>query len=238
MTAISVDLASGDYSDVGVVTLTRGASGILITPLRLPDVGLTGRPDAQRLAYFLMEFAKEIGATAIGLDGPQGWKDADNGEAHARVCEARLRTQGKTGIPGITKPGSYLAFIQFCIETFDALDALGWPRFGSPSAGASAVAVETFPTAAWRSLGLPALPGKSKARDEHISEWTRKLTALEGVGITAPLGHDELQAAVSGLGVLALAEVDGSRYEAVGRAPFHDGRHWLEGWIVNPRRSA
>lgn len=235
MPVISVDLASGHYRDVGVVVAGRDTSGILVTPIDLEDAGLTGRPDAPRLARFLVELAKEIGATAIGLDGPQGWKLATNGELHSRVCEARLRTQGKTGVPGITKPANYLGFITFCVQTFDALHALGWYRFGASGFNPHAVAIETFPTAAWRAVGLAPLPGKSKARAEEVVEWTARLISIPEVTITAPLTHDQLQAAISGLGVLALSEGREKAFEAIGMAPFIEAGSWLEGFIVNPR---
>ena len=115
---LSVDLASGDYSDIGLVALERVEGSVVIAPIQLGSVGLRGRPEPAALAEFLRSLAAEIGASAIGLDGPQGWKDVNNGCEHSRVCEAKLGTQGKTGLPGSTKPGNYLGFIQFCMSTF------------------------------------------------------------------------------------------------------------------------
>ncbi len=186
------------------------------------------------LATFLDAMARELGATAIGLDGPQGWKAEANGKAHSRVCEAALATQGKTGVPGVTKPAGYLGFISFCVETFDALHRLGWPRLAEDHEVGGLVTVETFPTAAWRSLGLRALPGKSKSKASEVEEWTARLVGLGSVRPLGPLSHDQLQAAVSGLGVLALSEGRTDGYHSVGLPPYQDGRHWLEGYIVNP----
>src|SRR5690606_37442389 len=97
MTILSIDLASGNYADVGVVAVTRDAEGVLFVPVDLPEAGLRGKPKAGELARFLVELGGELGATAIGLDGPQGWKSATSGLEHSRVCVARLATQGKTG---------------------------------------------------------------------------------------------------------------------------------------------
>lgn len=238
MPAISVDLASGDYSDIGVAVLTRDEGGVLIAPIDLGVGGLHGRPHPQVLARFLVELAAGRGATAIGLDGPQSWKSATNGLQHSRVCEAKLHTQGKTGLPGTTKPGNYLGFISFCIQTFDALEALGWPRLGDRAGTMATVSVETFPTAAWRALGLPSLPGKRRSRDIEITAWADRLVGLGGIHLSTPMTHDQLQAAVAGLGVLALTEASIAGFEAVGDPPVHDGAHWLEGFIVNPRRVA
>jgi hypothetical protein len=237
MVVLSVDLASADYADIGVVCLTRLPEGILLTPIGLGSVGLRGRPDPETLAAFLAEMADQLDASAIGLDGPQGWKHGDNGCAHSRECEARLHTQGKTGLPGVTKPANYLGFIQFSIATFDALQGRGWGRLGSHEAQAARVAAETFPTSAWRAVGLPPLPGKSRTRPEDLLTWRGLLLGLGPMQVAGELSHDELQAAVSGLGVLALAEGSTDRYEAVGHPPIWDGTHWLEGFIVNPRRS-
>ncbi len=234
MPAISVDLASGNYSDVGVVVLTRSGSEVLVSPVDLPAIGLSGKPNAEKLARFLVEFAEELGVTAIGLDGPQGWKSAGNGLQHSRVCEAKLATQGKTGTPGVTKPGNYLGFISFCVDTFDALAELGWTRYTDSTPVGVRVAVETFPTAAWKSLGLRALPGKSKSKGQEVEDWSTHLIGLGNIRLLDGLTHDQLQAAVSGLGVLALSEGRRRGFIAVGVAPFQEGPHWLEGFIINP----
>jgi len=236
VTIISVDLASRDYRDIGLVAIERTAAAIVVTPIDLGSSELRGRPDPAALAHFLTGLAQERGASAIGLDGPQGWKDVNNGCKYSRVCEAKLRTQGKTGLPGNTKPGNYLGFIKFSIATFDELDRRGWPRLGTLGLRGDPVALETFPTAAWRAVGLPSLPGKGTARAEQVRAWTDRLLGLANIRIAEPLSHDGLQATISGLGVLALAEGSTESCEAIGRPPFEDGGLWFEGYIVNPRR--
>lgn len=219
-----------------MVVLERAGQSVVIAPVGLGSVGLRGRPEPSALATFLTCFAEEVGAGAIGLDGPQGWKHSDNGCEHSRVCEARLHTQGKTGLPGNTKPANYLGFIQFSIDTFDELERPGWPRLrGNPTAAATRTAVETFPTAAWRALGLRPLPGKSSSKGEQVTTWTESLVRLGSIHLADRLSHDELQAAVAGLGILALAEENTDRYEAVGEPPFERDGLWFEGYIVNPR---
>jgi hypothetical protein len=236
MIVLSVDLASADYADIGVVCLTRRPEGIMLTPVGLGSVGLRGSPDPETLAAFMAGMADELGAAVIGLDGPQGWKQDDNGCNHSRVCEAKLHTQGKTGPPGVTKPSNYLGFIRFSIATFDGLQQRGWHRLGSGHDHEGRVAAETFPTSAWRAVGLPPLPGKSRTRPEDLVTWQAHLLGLGGIQYEGYLSHDELQAAVSGLGLLALAEGSTGGYEAVGRPPHWSGGDWLEGLIVNPRR--
>lgn len=238
MIILSVDLASKDYADIGLVRLARLPERILVTPIVLGAVGLRGKPDPGALAVSLVSMAHQSGATAIGLDGPQGWKLDGNGCMHSRVCEARLSTQGKTGPPGVTKPATYLRFIEFSIATFDALQASGWERLATQGSPGGRVTAETFPTSAWRALGIAPLPGKRRTRPEEVLTWKAHLLGLGSIQVSGELSHDELQAAISGLGVLALAEGSTDRYEAVGHPPVWDGTHWLEGFIVNPRRPA
>jgi hypothetical protein len=235
MPILSVDLASRDYSDFGLVAMERVNGSIVVTPLSLAEAGLRGRPHPEETAIFLAALAEEIGVRAIGMDGPQGWKDADNGCAHARICEARLHTQGKTGPPGITKPANYLGFIRFSIGVFDELERLGWPRYTGDASSAGRCSVETFPTSAWRAVGIPPLPGKSATRSNQLESWMDHLESLAPIRTGARLTHDELQAAISGLGVLALAAGDARLFEAIGQPPFQRDGVWFEGFIVNPR---
>ena len=88
--------------------------------------------------------------------------------------------QGKTGLPGHSKPSSYLGFISFAIDLFDALAELGWPRLPDKSAlsSTSRFAIESFPTSAWRTLGLKPLPGKVNTPDGVIEEKLAELASL------------------------------------------------------------
>lgn len=172
----------------------------------------------------------------ILLDGPQGWKDPTNGLAHSRLCERALNTPAKTGLPGDVKPASYLGFVEFAVRVFDALHVRGWPRF-DPAAWRpdhSAV-IELFPLAAWRSLRLPCLPAKSKARDGDIRRHLELLidARLIVAGGPAPT-YDQLQALVAGLGGLGVSISAPHRYQAIGASPFVLDGTWREGYIVNP----
>jgi hypothetical protein len=59
----------------------------------------------------------------------------------------------------------------FSIELFDALGAQGFSRVDSSNDLVSGrkLAIESFPTSAWRSLGLKPLPGKSRTSDSQLS---------------------------------------------------------------------
>lgn len=127
MATLSVDLAYKDYQDIGVVVLGKAGVRIKASAVPLAARGLRSRPMVEALADGLVTLADEAGAAWMFIDGPQGWKAPDNGHLHARCCERELATQGKTGLPGVTKPGYYVGFISFAIELFDALDNRGWP---------------------------------------------------------------------------------------------------------------
>ena len=230
MRALSVDLASANYRDVGIVLLD-GVSGVKGIVLRLEELGLVGRPNVNELAQFLCEFAANAGAEIIAIDGPQGWKDPDNGHSHCRVAEALLHTQGKTGLPGTCKPGNYVGFISFSVDLFNALAEQGWPRLTAP--GERRIAAETFPTSAWRALKLPALPGKGGTTADQLLAHTHLLSDRFGIEFDREPSHDELQAAVSGIGALAFLR-GRSGFELVGLPPRQIDRTWREGFILNP----
>lgn len=67
----------------------------------------------------------------------------------------------------------------FSIELFDALGVHGFPRVHSRDDLVSGrkLAMESFPTSAWRALGLKPLPGKSRTSAVLLGTWT---TALAG----------------------------------------------------------
>jgi hypothetical protein len=196
----------------------------------------TPAPTPDNVADIAIGAARRFNASLILLDGPQGWKDPMNGLTHSRICERKLNTPGKTGLPGDTKPANYRPFIEFSIDVFNALDARGWQRFnpGTWRPGDQAVA-ETFPLSAWRSLRLKSLPAKSKARPNDIFSCLQNLTnsrLVSGAG-TAPT-HDQLQAIVAGLGGLGILSGDQHHYSLAGAPPSLVDGIWREGYIVNP----
>jgi hypothetical protein len=239
MIVISIDLASKSYADIGVVVLRRAGDRITVEPIQLtPEKGFTGRPEAITLADFLTKCAAEIGASTILIDGPQAWKSSATELKHSRRCERELATPGKTGLPGTTKPGTYLNFTRFSIDLFDQLQARGWPRLATESPGglADRVTIESFPTAAWRGLKLTPLPGKNNTKPETLAEKQEELETLFSLEIDDALNHDELQALAGGLAGLALADGRSDGYLLAGSAPMFEGSYWREGFIIAPAR--
>ena len=240
MPTLSVDLAFEDYRDIGVVTLARLDGRIKASAVPLTTRALHGQPSAGGLADALVSLANEISATWIFIDGPQGWKAPDNGCEHSRVCEHALATQGKTGLPGVTKPGNYVGFISFAIELFDALDSRGWPRLRAPAVPPSRrqCAIESFPTSAWRSLGLLPLPGKAATAPEMVLARLQSLRAMFPLDVEDFLSHDDLQALVAGLAGVALDDGNAAGVSIAGAPPVRLESTWREGFIVNPTRKA
>src|ERR1019366_4576440 len=122
--------------------------------------------DANILAGRLNHLCAVRNIRVIMLDGPQAWKSPNNGLAHARVSERQLNTAAKTGLPGMVKPISYRPFAEFCLDVYDALCRRGWRRMDTSDRSAAPqdrVLVESYPHAAWKSLGLLPLPSKRRA---------------------------------------------------------------------------
>lgn len=208
---LGIDLASSKWSAVGSATIefddeadrfTRVVAGAI----RWPAAALT--PEA--LADSIDAFARREGVCAVALDGPQGWRDPATPAATpgvGRRCEYMCRTQGKTGVYPRTFPGTQRGWIAFCVEVFANL--LGRPgvALADPAArvcttGGYAV-LECFPTSAWRSSGLPALPAKSRRPD--LSAFFRSLTSEYRLPRAQLHSHDDLQAVVAALAATAVA---------------------------------
>jgi hypothetical protein len=173
------------------------------------------------------------------------------GDATARPCRAARRSRPfanpatpwragprtvDRGLPRVTKPANYAGFITFAIELFDALDARGWPRLPTSVVPPSRqrCTVESFPTSAWRSLGLPPLPGKASARLQTVPVKLSELRAAFPLDAPDGLSHDELQALVSGLAGIALEDGNDAGVTIVGVPPMELEGTWREGFIVNP----
>ena len=239
MTVVSVDVAYKDYRDVGIAAFSRDdGDEVVRCELVRPDV-LRGTPDADELARYLSGLCEERGAGLLLLDGPQGWKSPENGLEHSRVCERALNTPAKTGLPGKVKPRNYAPFVSFSVALYDSLAHLGWSRFAggdvAVSTGRGRLLVESFPFAAWRSLGIPPLPSKRKASEADLRWRAAGLAASFGLRVVGgDPSHDELQAAVAGLAGVAMEGGERQRYEARGVAPFEVDGTWREGFIVNP----
>ena len=234
MIVVSLDLAIRRVADNGLVVLSERGAGVAVERVVLAE-RLDGAIAAEPLADALVALATERCARVICIDGPQAWRAERSSLVHLRHCEKAVRAPGKTGLPGIVKPASWARFAEQSVALFDALDARGWPR--CTAAPRSTVAVESFPTAAWRALGLRPLASKSRARAADIGEACARLVSA----LPRPLAleftptHDELQAIVGGWVGLALAAGDTAAFELHGEAPFVERGIAREGFIATPR---
>jgi len=207
-----------------------------IVPSRQPDDN-PGPVDANILAGRLNHLCAVRGIRVIMLDGPQAWKSRSNGLEHSRVSERQLNTAAKTGLPGMVKPVTYRAFAVFCLDVYDALCRRGWRRLDTPAQHGSPperVLVESYPHAAWKSLGLKPLPSKRRARVSDLAEAYAALRSLIPITTNRPPYHDQLQAIVGGLPGLALEEHNTAAARIVGNPPRREDGHWREGFIVLP----
>jgi hypothetical protein len=261
---LSVDLAHRRWSDLGVVILDRAtpppdrtaptatSPAIHCKIISLADPGLctdfhcrpaSAKIDAEILAGRLNHLCAVRDIRVMMLDGPQAWKSSANGLAHARVSERQLNTPAKTGLPGMVKPLTYRNFAEFCMDVYDALCRRGWRRLDTqnqparpcePASSQHRILVESYPCAAWKSLGLKPLPSKRRARVSDLAEAYRALRALVPFTTDRPPNHDQLQAIVGGLPGLALEENNPAAVNIVGKPPQREEGHWREGFIVLP----
>ena len=200
--------------------------------------GITPGPvDADILAGLLNHLSNVRGIRVIVLDGPQAWKSRSNGLEHSRVGERQLNTPAKTGLPGMVKPITYRPFAEFCLDVYDALCRRGWRRLETkdqPGSPPERVLVESYPFAAWKSLGLKPLPSKRRARVSDLAEAYGALRSIIPFTTNRPPNHDQLQAIVGGLPGVALEERNTALTRIVGNPPRREEGHWREGFIVLP----
>jgi len=262
MAVLSVDLAYRRWSNLGVVVLERkldlsaeqalpALRGGRVAPLRstieceilpfgAPGLGPEhddGPINAEILAGRLSHLSNVRGIRVIMLDGPQAWKSKSNGLEHARVSERQLNTAGKTGLPGIVRPVTYRPFTEFCMDVYDALCRRGWRRLATRDRSGSPqerVLVESYPFAAWKSLGLKPLCSKRRARVSDLAEAYAALRELVPFTTNRPPNHDQLQAIVGGLAGLDIEEHNTAALRIVGKPPRREDGHWREGFIVLP----
>jgi hypothetical protein len=193
--------------------------------------------DANILAGRLNHLCAVRDIRVMMLDGPQAWKSRFNGLEHARVSERHLNTAAKTGLPGMVKPLSYRPFAEFCLDVYEALCRRGWRRLDTreqPGSSTDRVLVESYPYAAWKSLGIKPLPSKRRAKISDLAEAYGALRSLIPFTTNRPPNHDQLQAIVGGLAGLALEEHYDAGARIVGNPPRREEGHWREGFIVLP----
>ena len=242
---LSVDLAYRRWSDLGIAVLSRPAQAS--DPIACELISWDGsdleeehqaKPvHPETLAGRLNHLATVRGIRVLLLDGPQAWKSENNGCAHARLSERQLNCAAKTGLPGMVKPATYRTFAEFCIDVYDALCRRGWKRLATqtePGAVPERVLIESYPHAAWRSLGLQPLPSKRRARVSDLAASFAALQSLIPFTVNRPPNHDQLQAIVGGLPGLALEAQDSGGVRLVGEPPRREEGHWREGFIALP----
>jgi hypothetical protein len=245
---LSVDLAYRSWADLGIVVLDRlqaetaRDAGIACEIIQSPSLfSGSGQVDANTLAGQLNHLCNLRGIRVMMLDGPQAWKSVSNGLEHSRVSEKQLNTAAKTGLPGIVKPVTYRAFAEFCLDVYDALCRRGWRRLETtehPGSPQERVLVESYPHAAWKSLGLEPLPSKRRCKVSDLAASCSALRSIIPFTTNRPPSHDQLQAIVGGLPGLGLGAKDTIEARIVGSPPRREGGHWREGFIVLPVLSA
>jgi hypothetical protein len=200
-----------------------------------------GPVEAEVLAGRLNHLCGVRGIRVLMLDGPQAWKSRTNGLEHSRLSERQLNTAAKTGLPGMVKPQTQRPFAEFCLDVYEALSRRGWRRLETRDAPSSALdqgqerlLVESYPHAAWKSLGLKPVASKRRARVSDLAEAFGALRALIPLSVNRPPNHDQLQAIVGGLPGLALEERNTAGARIVGLPPRREDGHWREGFIVLP----
>jgi hypothetical protein len=247
MAILSVDLAYSRWLDLGLVILDRVKDRARPALVNCEIFSWDGSDliEEQRnapiqpeiLAGRLHHVCLKRDIRIIMLDGPQAWKSCSNGCAHSRLSERLLNTAAKTGLPGMVKPSTYRTFAEFSVDVYDSLCRRGWRRLatsGEPTGAGDRILVESYPYAAWKSLGLKPLKSKRAARVSHLAEAYAALNSLVPLQVNRPPNHDQLQAIVGGLSGLALEVRDHSGARIVGTPPHRENGQWREGFIVLP----
>ena len=244
MSTLSIDLAYTRHSDIGVALLHHDQAGVLHAAA--VPVPLTGPPTVNRRADWIEQVANANHVRGLCIDGPSGWQGPETpahyGAQHSRWSEKLLRAPGKTGLPGIAKPSPYLPFTAFSIALFERLTQSGWTlpdgshRSARDATAPERLVTESFPTAAWRALGLAPLPGKARVgRNDAVLEAARaSLRRTLGLALTNVVTHDELQAVVGGVAGAWWASGVPERVRFAGAPPFRLDGSWREGYIIVP----
>jgi hypothetical protein len=227
--ALGVEHAVRDARDVGAAIV--GDDGVQHIPITWH-----GRPEAATLTRWIRDVAAAYAVQVVSIDGPLGWKGPDTDSLHCRRSERVVRAPGKTGLPpdGV-KPATYLGFTRLSIALFERLTIDGtWRLPGDPRGEAppAVLVTECFPTAIWRGLGVPPLPGKSKATGRDVEQAAMRLASATGLTMPAAVSHDALQAVVAAYAGWRLAHRD-PRVHLAGDPPFRLDGAWREGYILS-----
>lgn len=210
---LGVDLACRSWNDIGSALIRfddRHFVEAVPAAITWPREDVT--PAA--VARTVDAFARQHDVVAVSMDGPQGWR-APGAPAHrpgvGRASEYATRTPGKTGLRGVAYPSTFLRWIQFSIDVFDALLRhcdVALVNDGSEDVhprSAGYWLTECFPTSTWRTSGLDPLPGHRRAPPDVVERFARRLAGtfvLPASAVTRD--HDDLQAVVAALPAVGL----------------------------------
>lgn len=232
MPVVSIDLAFKRYADIGVAIL-NSIDGIIYSHFH--KISLPGSPEVSLLANYLCVLCADNNATVLIIDGPQAWKDPGNGLEHSRICERKLNTQAKTGLPGSVKPANFTPFVKFSIDLFEAMVSLGWKLFeGITKSPPPNTLIESYPRSAWSFVGISPLPSKKKAKQVDIDERFDSLKYLFRIECSGKPNHDELQALIAGLAGISIESGMENTIKIHGETPRLIDGYRREGFIVNP----
>jgi hypothetical protein len=236
--ALSIDLACFT-KNLGICLLTASQDLWSAHFLRTSDLQITDPLQSRVFAHVVSDFCHKEGIRILLVDGPQAWKDPDSELLHCRACERELATPAKTGTVGSVKPKTWVRFVSFSIGVFESLVTECGAQLAeshqiiAPKSGF--LALESFPTSAWRALKLKPLPGKTKSKPFDIADRVASLRQYYKLELSSEPSHDELQALVSALAGPAILNGNSSGYCAHGTAPVIKNGVRVEGYIVNPR---
>jgi hypothetical protein len=234
---LSIDLAYKKVRDFGICLIEAQRGKPTKAEFIPPDELVDDAPEAGQCALAIFEFCKEHRVRVVFLDGPQGWKDPESPLPHSRHCEKVLLTPGKTGTRGFAKPAGFTNFAAFSIGVFAELVRLGGELVSSAVVKApkdGLLVVESFPTSAWRKLGIKPLPGKARAKRSDIQDRLFRLQELLRFRSDREPTHDELQAFVAGMAGVSILAGKHAGYCVQGSPPREVDGVIVEGFIVNP----
>ena len=227
MPVLSVDLAIRNWSDLGVVYLEHHGPQIACEVIQLNQWhdSAEGPPPVVELAVRLNTLCIERGAAVLMLDGPQAYQADEHAAAYSHMHSAGF---GPNPVQTCGATITHDRFVTYCLALYEALARLGWQRlasldrgsrrgsrrFGNPATGPESarqstrprkILVESYPNAAWKSLGIAPLPDRQSCRVSDLAEAWAALTAILPVTTNRPPNHNQMQALAGGLPGLAIA---------------------------------
>jgi predicted kinase len=239
---LGVDLASASWAANGSALISFERDGDWIgVEAGVVEWPRAGRPSAAVVAERIDATARSLGAAAVSIDGPQGWRDPASPPGWGRDADRQARTPGKMGPPGSCVPGTYLAWVTLSVAVFADLRRRPHVRVANAAVERLPDAhpreyhlVEAFPTSTWRTAALTPLPAKAKTRDTR--PFAADLSRAFGLPRLGTIGHDDLQALVAALPAAALLGAPAAPV-ARGTPGREAGSEWVEGiiWDASPR---